>query len=87
MSIGIATRGIISGSTGQAGTVVITETIYVAHSVSPESESIDIPVITVIDPTVSIVAPDYNSVPVSPNRRSKIDTLPSRSKDYLLPNV
>jgi len=86
MSIGIATRGIISGSSGKSGTIIITETVYIAHSVSPDSEAIDVPVVMVLDPTVVISPPDYDATPISPNRRSKIDTLPSRSKDYMLPN-
>lgn len=86
MSLGMATRGIVSGNTGQSGTIIITETVYVAHSVSPESKSVDVPIVTVVDPTIVINSPDYDAMPISPNRRSKIDILPSRSNDYLLPN-
>lgn len=61
MSVGIATRGVISG--GGSGV----NTVYVAHSVDPKSESIGSPILFVEDDTQPS-QPDNSDANVLPNR-------------------
>lgn len=86
MSIGIATRGIICGNTTSSGIMTVTETVFVAHGVSPESESLNkVPIINVLDPNAIIVPPETQGGVALPSRRTQIDVLPSAGGEYVLP--
>ena len=86
MSIGMATRGIICGNTTSSGVITVTETVFVSHGVSPESESINkVPIINVLDTNATIVPPETQGGVALPSRRTQTEVLPSSGGEYVLP--
>ena len=77
MSIGIATRGVVVTGGGN-------NTIYVAHSIEPSSESLGVPIIAV-ENDATPQQPDNSTIPTVPIRSIQYIDAPNNNK-FQLPN-